>query len=461
MSGIQFSSPVTNQKESPAVYASSLATRPSPQLPGRIFVDTDNPSTGMYRDTGTVWVQIAETGASDTDTLQTVTNRGNTTTNEVTIGSATAPTAPLDVYGGGDTPDIVAKIQGTSTNSAFIQFTQNGTAQFFTGNRYKGGANLYIIGNSQTPQDTVLINSSTNRIAIGGHTDTPAYLLSIGGTLQNTTSAYLSTDSGNVGIGTTSVNSTLEIYKASGTNYIYLTNGTSGTNNGVVLRFNNTDYMGMIGTFTSGELKVGGFNSGGYFMTFYSNNSERMRLTPSGRLLIGTSTESTYILDANGTVRVQGTELRLDNGTTGTLNIYSATPIINFFSGGGYTFGRSGTTMIWNSANIALQISGNSGYTLDGSSGHVWRTALSGGAALARLDTGGSLSIGNSSTAANASSILDLTSTTKGFLPPRMTTAQINAITTPAEGLIAFNTTISHLCVYQAGAWAKLSHSPM
>ena len=461
MSGIQFSSPVTNQKASPALHASSLATRPAPQLPGRIFVDTDNPSTGMYRDTGTVWVQIAETGASDTDTLQTVTNRGNTTTNEVTIGSATAPTAPLDVYGGGDTPDIVAKIQGTSTNSAFIQFTQNGTAQFFTGNRYKGGANLYIIGNSQTPQDTVLINSSTNRIAIGGHTDTPAYLLSIGGTLQNTTSAYLSTDSGNVGIGTTSVNSTLEIYKASGTNYIYLTNGTSGTNNGVVLRFNNTDYMGMIGTFTSGELKVGGFNSGGYFMTFYSNNSERMRLTPSGRLLIGTSTESTYILDANGTVRVQGTELRLDNATTGTLNIYSATPIINFFSGGGYTFGRSGTTMTWNSVNIALQISGNGAYSLDGSNGHVWRTALSGGAALARLDTGGALSIGNGFTAANASSILDLTSTTKGFLPPRMTTAQINAITTPAEGLIAFNTTISHLCVYQAGAWAKLSHSPM
>jgi len=196
-------------------------------------------------------------------------------------------------------------------------------------------------------------------------------------------------------------------------------------------------------------------------MTFYSNNSERMRLTPSGRLLIGTSTESTYILDANGTVRVQGTELRLDNATTGTLNIYSATPIINFFSGGGYTFGRSGTTMTWNSVNIALQISGNGAYSLDGSNGHVWRTALSGGAALARLDTGGALSIGNGFTAANASSILDLTSTTKGFLPPRMTTAQINAITTPAEGLIAFNTTISHLCVYQAGAWAKLSHSPM
>jgi tripartite-type tricarboxylate transporter receptor subunit TctC len=62
---------------------------------------------------------------------------------------------------------------------------------------------------------------------------------------------------------------------------------------------------------------------------------------------------------------------------------------------------------------------------------------------------------------ANTSSILDITSTTKGFLPPRMTTTQVNAIATPAEGLVVFNTTISHLCVYQAGAWVKLNHSPM
>ena len=64
-------------------------------------------------------------------------------------------------------------------------------------------------------------------------------------------------------------------------------------------------------------------------------------------------------------------------------------------------------------------------------------------------------------TNANASSILDVISTSKGFLPPRMTTAQVNAIATPAEGLVVFNTTISHLCVYQAAAWVKLSHSPM
>ena len=84
MSGIQFSSPVTNQKASPAVYASSLATRPAPQLPGRIFVDTDNPSTGMYRDTGTVWVQLSS-GSGTVPDLQTVCNVGFLTDTDMTF----------------------------------------------------------------------------------------------------------------------------------------------------------------------------------------------------------------------------------------------------------------------------------------------------------------------------------------------------------------------------------------
>jgi hypothetical protein len=63
--------------------------------------------------------------------------------------------------------------------------------------------------------------------------------------------------------------------------------------------------------------------------------------------------------------------------------------------------------------------------------------------------------------AITASALLDLKSTTLGFLPPRMTTTQVNAIVSPAEGLVVYNTTISHLCVYQAGVWVKINHSPM
>jgi hypothetical protein len=294
----------------------------------------------------------------------------------------------------------------------------------------------------------------------------------------------------------------------------------------------------------------------------------------TGNWLFGTgSTDAGYKLDVNGTTRISGTELRLDNGTTGTLNIYSNTPTINFFSGGGYTFGRSGTTMNLNSAgSINMQIGGNDAYAISSANGHIWRSAISGGAALARLTTSGNMIIGsttdggqrlqvvgtlalvsganyalmqpltdrvyfpntvgivafgiqspnnaqqsfrdnfttgiqlissaigdgvqigykfnvvpNSGTWASgnkivnfqangttygvidwdggghfgvaspvASSILSATSTTKGFLPPRMTTTQKNAITSPAAGLVVYDTTLSKLCVYTT-AWETIT----
>ena len=70
--------------------------------------------------------------------------------------------------------------------------------------------------------------------------------------------------------------------------------------------------------------------------------------------------------------------------------------------------------------------------------------------------------IGINTVSGNApSTIFQIDSTTQGVLLPRMTTAQINAIPSPPEGLLVYNTTLSHLCCYQAGAWAKFSHSPM
>ena len=46
------------------------------------------------------------------------------------------------------------------------------------------------------------------------------------------------------------------------------------------------------------------------------------------------------------------------------------------------------------------------------------------------------------------SAVLQSDSTTQGFLPPRMTTAQKNAIVTPVAGLMVFDTTLMKLCVF-------------
>ncbi len=56
----------------------------------------------------------------------------------------------------------------------------------------------------------------------------------------------------------------------------------------------------------------------------------------------------------------------------------------------------------------------------------------------------------------DGSAILDVKSTDKGFLPPRMSTAQMNAISSPSAGLMIFNTTINTVFFYDGSAWRNL-----
>ncbi|MFH2096169.1 MAG: hypothetical protein ABIJ16_10725, partial [Bacteroidota bacterium] len=58
---------------------------------------------------------------------------------------------------------------------------------------------------------------------------------------------------------------------------------------------------------------------------------------------------------------------------------------------------------------------------------------------------------------ANVSAMLDVKSITKGFLAPRMTTTQRNAIASPAAGLLVFDTTIGGYYFYNGSVWVNLS----
>ncbi|MCH8490946.1 MAG: fibrobacter succinogenes major paralogous domain-containing protein [Oceanicaulis sp.] len=61
--------------------------------------------------------------------------------------------------------------------------------------------------------------------------------------------------------------------------------------------------------------------------------------------------------------------------------------------------------------------------------------------------------IGNNPTTIDASSVLELESTTLGFLPPRMNTEQRNAIGTVAEGLVIYNLDINCLEWFNGSGW--------
>ena len=67
--------------------------------------------------------------------------------------------------------------------------------------------------------------------------------------------------------------------------------------------------------------------------------------------------------------------------------------------------------------------------------------------------------IGVSTASINQSAQLDVVSTTKGLLPPRMTTTQRDAIVNPASGLVIFNTTTNSLEYKSSTGWVLLTAS--
>ena len=68
--------------------------------------------------------------------------------------------------------------------------------------------------------------------------------------------------------------------------------------------------------------------------------------------------------------------------------------------------------------------------------------------------TTGAGGIGTATPAASAQ--LEVASTTKGFLPPRLTTAERDAISSPAAGLVLYNSTTNKLQVRTNTAWTDL-----
>lgn len=68
------------------------------------------------------------------------------------------------------------------------------------------------------------------------------------------------------------------------------------------------------------------------------------------------------------------------------------------------------------------------------------------------VNENGGVRIGGTGAVA-ASALVDIRSTTQGILPPRMTTAQRDAISSPAESLIIYNLTTHKLCCYDGTSW--------
>ncbi len=72
------------------------------------------------------------------------------------------------------------------------------------------------------------------------------------------------------------------------------------------------------------------------------------------------------------------------------------------------------------------------------------RTAIMGG------------NVGIATTTPAPSAALDVSSSSKGFLPPRMTYNQRNAIANPAQGLVIYCTDCGELQVFSGNVWTNM-----
>jgi hypothetical protein len=196
----------------------------------------------------------------------------------------------------------------------------------------------------------------------------------------------------------------------------------------------------------------------------------------SGTLAVGnggtgaTTLTSGYLVKGNGTSAVSAS-LVYDTGTNVGISTTSPTTTLQIGDIGASDATYQGRVKLEDAPSSLQQIGGLEFATATFGAGYGWKISSidpGGGVDLVfgtrqnsanwseimRIDRNGNVGIGAT---ANASALLDVQSTTKGFRLPNMTTVQKNAIGSPAAGLMVFDTTLAKACVYSGAAWQTIT----
>ena len=201
--------------------------------------------------------------------------------------------------------------------------------------------------------------------------------------------------------------------------------------------------------------------------TIIADGNGNMRLVAfnDGNVYIGGSTtlptNAGYKLDVNGTARVSGSTQIAGNGVT-NLDVFGgsaggASQALRIY---GTTPNTQGLLLSYDTGSAISYIDGAYHATASGNAfgDIVFRSKKNATNTLAEnmriRGFDGNVLIGTSTN--DASAIVNISSTTKGFLPPRMTNAQMVAIATPASGLMVYDTTNNKLNYYNGTAWTAL-----
>jgi len=284
--------------------------------------------------------------------------------------------------------------------------------------------------------------SSTDWTTFNGKFNLPSLtsgsvLFSNGTTIaQDNANLFWDDTNNRLGIGTATPTHGLNVYTTVADTGILL---DSNTNPAFIIKRAGVERLklsaaGAVGT-------VNGFGNG---LAFHTDSLERMRLNSAGRFLINTTT------DNGGTVQIKAPGALSTDIALKIRNSADTLDLMNVL-GDGTLFVRALIRLGGNSDNISA--SSNSGFLDINTNTGI---KINPGSAFSTIfHSTGNVGIGIAAPLSSAK--LDITSTTQGFLPPRMTTTQKNAIASPATGLVVFDTTLNKLCVRGAAAWETIT----
>jgi len=388
------------------------------------------------------------------------------------IGGTLSAQTDLNTALSGKQDDITLTTTGTSGASTFVAntlnvptyslsglggvptsrtLTINGTTQDLSADR------TFTISTGITIGTTAITSGTVGRVLFEG----------TGNVVQESANLFWDNTNGRLGIGTSTPSVAFHVSTSANTTAIFQQSGRPN-----ITFLNGATSIGVVG----GAVAVSGgaINDFGIGTNGTTNNlvfatgagySERLRINGStGNVLINTTTDAGFKLDVNGTARVQ-TSLVINGSSSlfsSALTIYqNASNRIGSLS---LSTNKADTTT---RTHLSLNSSETStpqsldfqyiGATLINDRYNLLQTsevgvAYGGGLVLQR--DGGWVGIGSGTQFASA--ILAVTSTTRGFLPPRMTTIQKNAIATPATGLMVYDTTLNLISVYNGTTWITL-----
>ena len=300
------------------------------------------------------------------------------------------------------------------------------------GNSLLGSGDLVIGGGGLTIGTTAITSGTIGRILFEG----------TGNVLQESANLFWDNTNGRLGIGTSSPNTAITVTTNNVPTVEIISTGTTASTDFSVLRLQTTAKTWNIGT---------GGTTTGLNAVFYIDSP--------------TSTATPFKILSNGTTNLLNTTI---NNLTSVTNF-----IVDNSNTSGYSVlniknsGASGKTyQIAVGGNTASSGFANNLYFADSVSGTRMTIYSSGNLGIGtttdagyKLDVNGTtriqskLSVGTPSA---TSAVMEVTSTTQGFLPPRMTTTQKNAIASPTAGLVVYDTTLNKLCVYTT-AWETIT----